>query len=835
MQSHKAHNRSHHLLAWAVLCIVAGLIMLVYLSLGLRASADEPIVMPLDDTYIHFQYARQMASGAPYVYNPGDEPTSGATSFLYSPVLALGYALGFNDMALGFWAVGLGGLFYLLSAWMIYRMVMEAPLADARGVSARYPVALGLALAFLLSGAVAWAAFSGMETLLMTLALLTTLYGLSTAREGLALGAASVAALTRPEGAVVALTVAVVLVVNARRLYWRFAVPILAILVQPLVNFLATGSFSASGNEAKSHLYNSTIPLTERLTTALDFWARIWREWLLGTNPTDGAYLPTLLFLLAMVGVGLGLWQSWQTKQIHPAVVALGWLVGISAGIATLETAFWHFKRYQLPLMALFFPLAGWLLLRLNGRWGGVLRIGLITTIVVMCAVTLPEYARRYRDNVHVVTQQQIAMARWVDDNLPADARVGVHDVGVMRYVGQRATYDMVGLTTEGVAAAWRQGSGTIYDTMSTHPHRPDYFAVYHDIQSLPLLEQAGVFGAEMARFTVPLPDNTVASATSTQIVSRTTWPDDTDPMHTLGWMLPDDAKRIATVDFADLDDEAAIGYRRQWSWWDVELPPPDGFASIVRNLPVAGCESDDCQWVDGVRNTNAYQELRALEGDFADSDIVMILRVHAANPVYVEDKCVTPQDRAQVPDLPGQWVDIPLQLDGVNDGVARFCLLQAVEIAYAWVYRIDNGANTHNPPTDAVQFTNTISGRLAFDFFLNSSYDTDSNTVTIMAQWWSFDPQLSTAKVFVHIYDDVDAPPVRQLDTYVRGYLPPVNWLPGVVIDDTYHLSLDGLQTGTYSLAIGMYEPGTGRRYTVNTPNGEQDRHFLGEIEVEP
>ena len=36
------------------------------------------------------------------------------------------------------------------------------------------------------------------------------------------------------------------------------------------------------------------------------------------------------------------------------------WLLAGTAAISTLDTAFWHFKRYQMPLIALFFPLAGW-------------------------------------------------------------------------------------------------------------------------------------------------------------------------------------------------------------------------------------------------------------------------------------------------------------------------------------------------------------------------------------------------------------------------------------------------------------------------------------------
>src|SRR5687768_4338727 len=84
---------------WIFLCIFVGVLLTIYISLGLAASPGT-LLMPLDDTYIHFQYARQMASGEPYVYNPGDAATSGGTSFLYPILLALGYKLGFTDLSL---------------------------------------------------------------------------------------------------------------------------------------------------------------------------------------------------------------------------------------------------------------------------------------------------------------------------------------------------------------------------------------------------------------------------------------------------------------------------------------------------------------------------------------------------------------------------------------------------------------------------------------------------------------------------------------------------------------------------------------------------------------
>ncbi len=44
---------------------------------------DGHLSPPLDDTYIYFQYARQIAHGKVFIYFDGDPATSGSTSFLY--------------------------------------------------------------------------------------------------------------------------------------------------------------------------------------------------------------------------------------------------------------------------------------------------------------------------------------------------------------------------------------------------------------------------------------------------------------------------------------------------------------------------------------------------------------------------------------------------------------------------------------------------------------------------------------------------------------------------------------------------------------------------------
>ena len=93
--------------------LLFALIVLFFYVLVPLWRSGESIVLPLDDVYIHFQYAKQIARGEVYIYNPGLEPSSGATSLMYPYLLAIGYKLGFTGLSLGYWAL-LWGCYGLL-------------------------------------------------------------------------------------------------------------------------------------------------------------------------------------------------------------------------------------------------------------------------------------------------------------------------------------------------------------------------------------------------------------------------------------------------------------------------------------------------------------------------------------------------------------------------------------------------------------------------------------------------------------------------------------------------------------------------------------------------
>jgi len=152
---------------------------------------------PLDDSWIHLQFARNLAAGRGLSYNAG-ELVTGSTSPLWTALLSLLFLLPGNVVL---WTKLLGIALHLAAVDATWRLARELGLG--RGLAT---LAAGLTLA---TSWLAWSALSGMEVpLFILLALQGMILHLRerrVLREGreappLAAGVLAVAALARPEG-----------------------------------------------------------------------------------------------------------------------------------------------------------------------------------------------------------------------------------------------------------------------------------------------------------------------------------------------------------------------------------------------------------------------------------------------------------------------------------------------------------------------------------------------------------------------------------------------------------------------------------------------------------
>jgi len=850
----QAAKQAHHqqFRAWIILALTVGSVVLVYLAMSLSAS-DDPLLMPLDDTYIHFQYARQFAQGEPMVYNPGDPATSGGTSLLYPPLLAVGYVLGFANWSLAYWALAVGIASFFASAWLVYLIAQNSPLDDE--AKPRHSYALALALAFALSGPFVWAALSGMETTLFVLSVLLTLYAYQRNQFRTIIAASVLMTVIRPEGNLLAGLVILLLIARRavpadwprglQRIGWYLS-PFFAAMIQPIINLAATGSTTSSGMQAKSHLYNTGAPVFERISDVFEFWIRLWRELLVGGSPDFGVYTSSLLSEVALAGLLIGTWWAWRKRRLNPAVLILAWIIVLSAAVATLDPAFWQFKRYQLPIMALFFPAAAWTAAalgdlieqRMKLRWP---RWIVPTLILLPSFFTTITFARNYLENVTVVRDQQVLMAHWVRDNLPDNVRIGVHDVGLVRYFGNRALYDVVGLTTPGPSEAWRQGPGAIYETMAHSEYRPAYFAIYPDVQGLGYLLNAGVFGEVLAEFPVGLPPHNVASATPYQAVYRADWStthaeEQIAQQTTLDYV--EGMELVDAVDVANLDSEANHDYK----WWFGDATP--GFVTEVSNHLTLACglEGEDCRATDGGRILTGGEEftLHTISGE----DLLLVTRVHGRTSVplkiYVNDRLVA--QRVQ-PAVPGFWTEIVSFIPADQVGPTTRVRIEPdiVDPAadayipyYHWAYQ-GEFEPTQSSETPLATFDPSVQ-------LLDHDVALADHQLRVDLTWQGAAPETGDGIVFIHLYNDIHVKPVAQLDQRpMGGVLPPGNWLPGI-LHDSYTLDLSNVPPGTYTVAIGLYDARSKTRYAVSgSPfdpeagvGADQDRLFIGKITIE-
>ena len=134
-------------------------------------------------------------------------------------------------------------------------------------------------------------------------------------------------------------------------------------LIQPLINWLATGSTILIGDagEIASVQYRRAVSRIVWQSAGI-FRAAMWRELLSGRSPDFGTFTSPLLAEVGAGGAaGRRVAGAGANGRVNcRRVVMLAWMVALTAAVATLDTAFWQFKRYQLPIMALFFPAAAW-------------------------------------------------------------------------------------------------------------------------------------------------------------------------------------------------------------------------------------------------------------------------------------------------------------------------------------------------------------------------------------------------------------------------------------------------------------------------------------------
>ncbi|WP_437814570.1 hypothetical protein [Sorangium sp. So ce1078] len=344
---------------------------------------------PLDDVFIHFDYARATARGYPFEWSEGNGFSSGNTSLSYPFVLALGYLIGFRGLLLMQWAA------IVACVSTLGFLLVGARLLEPIGRWAKYllpPVALSI-------GALDWSLFSGMENAfhlgvwaLATLAALAIARAAGASREPAGAGERAAASperlarlgwaaglagallyATRPESVVcvAALGVYAAAAVGRARgpraaiaTLLRTSVPgAIACVAQAVANRVFTGEWAASGAIAKLALNNPYMTSQEKWDTYEFLVSYVIAR---NANHHFSDALPWGWIVPALALVPLA---SRRTRGIAALlwVQVAGWL----ALVALNGQVRWQNERYTMPAVAWLLVLAamGLALLVARAAW----------------------------------------------------------------------------------------------------------------------------------------------------------------------------------------------------------------------------------------------------------------------------------------------------------------------------------------------------------------------------------------------------------------------------------------------------------------------------------
>ncbi len=466
---------------------------------------------PLDDSWIHLQFARNLAAGEGLAYNPG-ELVTGSTAPLWTALLALLFWLP-GDVVV--WTKLAGVALHLAGIDATWRLARAVDLG--RGLAA---LAAGLTLA---TAPLAWSALSGMEIpLFIALSLWGMVRHLRERRDPgaapLSFALLALAALARPEGLLLLVLAGLDRLLVVRRADETageagseiggeapgapaeppLPAP-LGLLRPPLCPLLAGAALAACVLAGPLLVYawagGSVLPTTFAVKAGTS------RDWIpdprLLFDVLGILWRPQPVAALLAAGGVLALVERLGTRRDRGLLPAL-WVIALPLAYSAMSPGdskliAGNFGRYYFPLFPPLLVLAALALERAWAALGPGVRLGplrlpvralLVALLAAPTLLVLVQGAGRYVQNVANVEDSDVAIARWLAPRLPAEALLAVNDIGAVKFLLPNRVVDLVGIASPELrletAAAVRAGTpwrDALFEALERR--RPDYLVIF--------------------------------------------------------------------------------------------------------------------------------------------------------------------------------------------------------------------------------------------------------------------------------------------------------------------------------------------------------------------
>jgi hypothetical protein len=422
--AHEGHLPARDLL------ILAG-ITLLSVGLYLIVSAIYyHIGFPLDDSWIHQTYARNLAFRGEWSFLPG-HPSAGSTAPLWSALLAIGFWLKLSPYI---WA-------YLLGALALWVLAILGEAAIRQLVLSYRPTFPWVGAALALEWHLVWSAVSGMETILFALLVTASLLLIiSTQNKVFTLGLLiGLSIWVRPEG--VTLLGPALMVILCVQPSWSkrlWAILNLSVSFGSLAALYLFFNLMISGSPLPTTFYAKQAEYGAYLATP--FLVRFGSELLPVLKGIGFILLPGFLFTLV----------SALRRRAWGILAAMIWFFLFLALYAWRLPVTYQYGRYVMPSMPVFFLLGGIGLIEFSlvrgALWRWIISVSWrLAAIGVLIAFWLLG-AFHYSQDVAFIDSEMVATAMWVSANVPPTALVAAHDIGALGYFGGHDLVDLAGL-----------------------------------------------------------------------------------------------------------------------------------------------------------------------------------------------------------------------------------------------------------------------------------------------------------------------------------------------------------------------------------------------------
>ncbi|MDB4935999.1 MAG: hypothetical protein JWP87_2971 [Labilithrix sp.] len=550
---------------------------------------------PLDDVYIHFDFARTLAQGHPFEWLPGNGYSSGETSPLYAVVLAIGYLVGFRGRLLGVWAA----IVAVLAIASFVRSAQTLARPSPRWLSA------AVAVLVLSVGIVDWSLFSGMEVATFAAALGQALLavvrtraridergGLTRESAQWRLGAwGALLVLLRPEAAVLVAVFAIVAARGAARrsgiaAVFRSALPgALATMLVLGLNRVATGETHSAGAQLKLLSSNPYLSDVDRARAYIE---NILTFAIKGVRAELSA-VRALGFLVPAMAIA-----ALVPRERRPlAAACLGGATAWVMLVSFNNNSPFHNFRYYAPALLLVLVAAGagaaGIAKALGRRNGAMVAGSLLVSSIIVAGARIPAQVQHFARAAGNIRDQQIEVAVRLAAAMEPGARVLLGDAGAIPFVSERGAVDALGLggyRRMPFARAAVNGEAATVELLErlAADERPRYLALYPNWFGL----ITSKFGVELERVT--LADNLICAG-PTKVIYRADWSTLESP-HARAPEIVDE------LDVADVISEAEHAYTSpapNGGWTTLDVLADESGASRFdggRTIPAGGRES---------------------------------------------------------------------------------------------------------------------------------------------------------------------------------------------------------------------------------------------------